>query len=206
MILVHHLRIGRPLFTVWLLEELGLDYELKIYLRDPKTMRAGPELKAAHPLGKSPVIEDGGIVLAETGAIAAYLIERYDDKGALAPPPGDPAARAAWLQWLHYPEGSAFLPLLMKLLLAREKEPKPPLISAFAEAETALHLDYLEASLGDRPFILGDRLQGPDFGVAYIAQLAGRLELLGERPLLSAYLARMTARPAFLRAREKAGE
>lgn len=206
MILVHHLRIGRPLFTVWLLEELGLDYELKIYLRDPKTMRAGPDLREAHPLGKSPVIEDDGLVLAESGAITAYLIDAYDKVGALSPSRSERKAGTVYTQWLHHSEGSAFLPLLLKLLLLGEQEPKPPLISGFAEAETTLHLGYIQDFLGDKPFLLGARLQGPDFGVGYILQLAKRVGALGEYPALEAYLARLTSRPAFLRARERAGE
>ena len=132
MILVHHLRIGRPIFTVWLLEELGLEYELKTYLRDPQTMRAQADLKEAHPLGKSPVIEDNGLKLSESGAIAAYLIDNYDKDHKLAPPATDRIARAVYNQWLHYSEGSAFLPLLVKLVLTREEEPKPAIFSKFA--------------------------------------------------------------------------
>jgi glutathione S-transferase len=206
MILVHALRIGRPVFTVWLLEELDLDYELKIYLRDPKTMRAGPDLKEAHPLGKSPVIVDGGLKLAEPGAITSYLIDTYDEKGLLSPPRSDRRAHARFTQWLHYAEGSAFLPLLMKLLLAAEAEPKPRLISSFAAGETALHLRYIEDFLGDKPFLLGGALQGPDFGMGYILQLAQRLGELAPYPALGTYLERMTARPAFQRARERVGE
>ena len=206
MILVHHLRIGRPIFTTWLLEELGLDYELKIYLRDPTTMRAQADLKGAHPLGKSPVIEDGELKLSESGAIASYLIDTYDTEHRLAPPRSDHTARAIFTQWLHYAEGSAFVPLLLKLLLSREKEPHAPLITKFADDETALHLGYIESSLGDRPFILGDHLQGPDFGLGYIIQLAQRLGQLRGRPRLETYLARLEDRPAFHRARERAGE
>jgi glutathione S-transferase len=206
MIRVHHLRVGRPIFTTWLLEELGLDYELEIYLRDPETRRAPPGLKAAHPLGKSPVIEDDGLVLSESGAIASYLIDTYDREGKLAPPRGDRVARAVWTQWLHYPEGSAFLPLMLKLLLMREGEPHPKLISRFAGAETTLHLGYIERSLGEKAYILGDQLQGPDFGVAYIVQLAKFVGALDPYPALDAYLARAMERPAYLRARERAGE
>lgn len=202
MIHVHHLRIGRSVFTVWLLEELGLDYELTIYERD-RNMRAPPELRKAHPLGKSPVIVDDGLKLAESGAIAAYLIDTYDRDGLLAPPREDVAARAEWTQWLHYSEGSAFAPLLIKLLLRGEKE--PALISAFADGEVTLQLGYIEGFLGDKPFLLGDRLQAPDFGMTYIAHMAHRLGELGPYPKLSAYLERNTTRPAFLRAMERTG-
>ncbi|MEX3011481.1 glutathione S-transferase family protein [Hoeflea sp. TYP-13] len=204
MILVHHLRIGRSVFTVWLLEELGLDYELKIYERD-RNFRAQADLKEAHPLGKSPVIEDGGLKLAESGAIATYLVDTYDKDGLLAPPRSDVAARAQWTQWLHYTEGSAFAPLLMKLLLRGEQEPHPLLIGAFANGEVALQLGYIQDFLGDKTFLLGEQLQAPDFGMTYILQLANRLGELQPHPLLNAYLERNLTRPAFKRAMERTG-
>lgn len=206
MILVHHLRIGRPIFTVWLLEELGLEYELKIYLRDPNTMRAQADLKEAHPLGKSPVIEDGDLKLAESGAITSYLIDTYDKSNLLAPPRSDRKARAVYTQWLHYSEGSAFLPLLITLLLTREEPPLPPLISSFVAAEVPLHLGYIQDFLGHKPYLLGDKLQGPDFGMGYILQLAKRVGELTEYPTLENYLTRITEQPAFLRACKRAGE
>ena len=202
MIHVHHLRIGRSVFTVWLLEELGLDYSLTIYERD-RNMRAPAELRSAHPLGKSPVIEDGDLKLAESGAIAAYLVDTYDREGLFAPPREDVAARAEWTQWLHYSEGSAFAPMLIKLLLRGDKEPS--LINAFADGEVTLQLDYIDGFLADKPFLLGDRLQAPDFGMTYILQLAQRLGMLGSHPRLTAYLERNTARPAFKRAIERTG-
>ena len=196
MIHIHHLRIGRSVFTVWLLEELGLDYSMTIYERD-RHMRAPPELREAHPLGKSPVIEDGDLKLAESGAIAAYLIDTYDTDNSLAPSRDDVAARAVWSQWLHYSEGSAFAPLLIKLLLRVETQPS--LISAFADGEVGLHLGYMEEFLGDKPFLLGANLQGPDFGATYIAHMAERLGLLQPYPRLSDYAKRNMARPAFMR-------
>lgn len=204
MILVHHLRVGRSVFTVWLLEEMGLDYELKIYVRN-EMGRAPPELKEAHPLGKSPVIVDGGIMIAETGAIASYLVDRYDDENKFAPPRSDVAAHAEWTRWLHYPEGSAFMPLLMTMLLSREKEPKPPIMSAFTHGEVKLHLGYMEESIGEKQFLLGDRFQAVDIGFTYIAHMAERLGLLGRYPQLDAYLKRNMERPAFARAMERTG-
>jgi glutathione S-transferase len=206
VILMHHLRVGRPIFTVWLMEELGLDYELKTYDRNPETRRAPPELRQVHPLGKSPVIEDGGLKLAESGAITSYLIDRYDTEGNLAPPRSDVSARATYGQWLHYSEGSAFAPLLLKLLLLAEQEPMPPVISGFADGEVPLHLTYIQEFLGDKPFLLGDHLQGPDFGMGYIVQLAQRVGALDGYSVLDGYLGRLTARPAFQRAIERAGE
>ncbi len=204
MLVVHHLRIGRSVFTVWLLEELGLDYELKIYVRN-EMGRAPAELKQAHPLGKSPVIEDQGMVIAESGAIAMYLADTYDKEGSLKPPAGDLQAHTEWMQWLLYSEASAFAPLLLKLLLMREQTPHPPLISAFAEGEVALQLNHMQDFLGDKEFVLGDRLQLPDFGFTYICQMADRLGEITPYPKLKAYVDRQTARPAFQRAMEKTG-
>lgn len=203
MIKVHHLRVGRSIFTVWLLEEMGLDYTLEIYDRN-EMGRAPPELKNAHPLGKSPVIDFGDLILAESGAIATYLVDYHDPDHAFAPPLSDRVARAKWTQWLAYSEASAFAPLLFKLLLARE-EPKPPVISAFAEGEVGLHLGYMQDSLGDQAFILGDRIQAPDIGFTYICQMAERLGELGPYTGLKAYMDRNLARPAFQRALERTG-
>lgn len=204
MITVHHLRIGRSIFTVWFLEELGLDYAVQIYNRNDMC-RAPPELKQIHPLGKSPVVDFGAFVLAESGAIATHLVDTYDEEHVFAPPGSDVIARAKWSQWLAYSEASAFAPLLMKLLLLREAEPKPPVISAFATGEVALQLGYMQDSLGDQAFILGDRLQAPDIGFTYICQMAERLGELGPYPKLKAYLDRNLARPAFQRALERTG-
>jgi glutathione S-transferase len=203
MITLHHLRIGRPLFTLWLLEELGVDYQLKIYDRNDMG-RAPPELKQVHPLGKSPVIEDDGHVIAESGAIAMHLIENYDSAGRFTPPT-EKFARARWFQWFLYSEASAFAPLLINLLLSREQEPKPPVVSGFAEGEVKLQLGYISDSLGDQPYILGDTLTLPDFGITYICQMAQRLGQLDAYPSLQAYLARNSALPAFQHALEKAG-
>ncbi len=204
MITLHHLRVGRSVFTAWLLEELGLPYELKIYIRD-ENRRAPPELKAAHPLGKSPVIEDGGLVISESGAIAAYLIDRYAPQSPLGPGSDDIAARTRWTQWLHYPEGSAFAPLLLRLLMKSAPEAPPALLDAFASGEIALHLAYIRDQLGEQPFLLGDALKAPDIGVSYVVQLAGYLGELDPYPTLKAYLDRNLARPAFQRALEKTG-
>lgn len=203
MLKVHHLRVGRSVFTVWLLEELGAPYELEIYIRN-EMGRAPPELKNAHPLGKSPVIEDDGFVLAESGAIALYLLDKFDPENKLGPATGDAKATAEWNQWLMYSEASAFAPLLMKLLLSR-MEDKPPVFEMFSSGEVALQLGYLEERLSDREFVMGDRFTAPDIGTTYIAQMAERLGELGPYPNLAAYLARNTARPAFQRALEKTG-
>jgi len=203
MLRVHHLRIGRSVFTVWLIEELGLDYELTIYDRTAQ-MRAPAELRAAHPLGKSPVIEDQGMIIAESGAIATYLIDVYDRDGRFAPPKSDLKAWMRYTQWLHYTEASAFLPLFLKLLPMRTQDQAPG-IAAFADGEIALHLGYVSDQLGEQPYILGENLQAPDIGLVYIMSLAQRIGELTNYPRLQAYLARATARPAFQRAMAKTG-
>lgn len=203
MLKLHHLRVGRSVFTVWLLEELGADYEMEIYIRNEMN-RAPPELKNAHPLGKSPVIDDDGFVLAESGAISLYLLSKFDPDNKFGPPTGAPKAHAEWMQWLMYSEASAFAPLLMKLLLTRT-DPKPQVFDMFSSGEVALQMGYLEDRLKGREFIVGDHFTAADIGTTYIAQMAERLGELGPYPNVAAYLKRNTARPAFVRAMEKSG-
>ena len=204
MLTIHHLRIGRSIFTVWLLEELGLEYDLVEYLRNPETMRAPPELKDIHPLGKSPVIVDDGMVLSESGAITAYLLRKYDTEGRFTPDPDDLRAWTEYTQWLHYAEGSVFAPLLLKLLSLRSGG--NPLLDGFADPEVKLHFDHIADKLGDNAFILGDSISGADFGITYMVGMAERLGLLESWPTLAAYLARNQGREAFQRAIERAVE
>lgn len=205
MIKLHHLRIGRSIFTVWQLEELGAEYELEVYTRDPKTMRAPESLQKIHPLGKSPVIDDGGLLIAESSAITTYLLEKFDTENRLAPPRSDLANWATFTQWLHYPEGSVFLPLLVKMLLLRSDQPHD-IFAAFSQREIKLHFDYIAKKLADSPYILGDHFSAADFGVSYVVSLGERLGQLKSWPTLSAYLARNQGRPAYLRALKRAIE
>jgi glutathione S-transferase len=203
MVLVHHLRVGRSVFAVWLLEELGIDYTLKTYDRNEQG-RAPEELKLAHPLGKSPVIETEGFTLSESGAITTYLLDKYDTENKLGPADG-PAAKAQWLQWLHYSEASAFAPILIKLLLMREQQPHPPVVSTFSTAEVALQLNYIQDFLADKTFLMGEELKAPDFGMCFILQLAQKLGELAAYPKLTTYIERNLASPGFKRAIEKTG-
>lgn len=187
MIILHHLRIGRSIFTVWLLEEMGLDYELKVYHRNPQTFRSQDDIKKATPLGKSPTLEDGDIMLTESGAIAAYLVDRYDTGRKLAPAQTDWKAYAEYLRWLHYPEGSAFLPLFLRMLQAREGDSPSPVFKAFADGEVPLHLGLLDKRLGEMPYILGDEFQAPDIGISYVANMAERVGEIGPYANLKAY-------------------
>ncbi len=204
MIKLHHLRIGRSIFTVWLLEEAGADYELEVYLRHPETMRAPASLKEVHPLGKSPVIEDGDLLLAESGAITSYVLAKYDTQHALHPNNDDLHAWAEYQQWLAYPEGSVFAPLLLKMLTLRSGI-EHPVISPFSDAEITLHLGHIADRLGSQDYILGD-FSGADFGIAYMVSMAQRLGVLQPYPTLEAYFQRCAARPAYKRALEKAVE
>jgi len=205
MITLHHLRIGRSIFTVWQLEELGAPYELEVYTRDPQTMRAPDSLQKIHPLGKSPVIDDDGLIITESSAITTYLLEKFDTENRFAPPRSDLASWAKFTRWLHYPEGSVFLPLLVKMLLMRSEQPHAT-FEAFSEKEIQLHFNHIAKQLGSSPYILGNDFSAADFGVCYVVSMAARLGLLKPWPTLSAYLARNQARPAYLRAVERAVE
>jgi glutathione S-transferase len=207
MIVVHHLENSRSQRVLWMLEELGLPYEVRRYERDRETMFAPPELRAVHPLGKSPVIEDlsaGGPArtVAETGAIVEYLVEKAD--GRL----GAPAHRDAALRyrfWLHYAEGSMMPPLLLKLVLGRI-----PVIgkSAAKRVQPMIdrHLDYVESELAQRPWFAGDAMTAADIMMSFPLEAArSRAGLDAGRPATIAWLDKVHARPAYQAALAKGG-
>jgi glutathione S-transferase len=202
MLTLHHLNDSRSQRIVWLLEELGTPYELKRYQRDAQTRLAPPELAAIHPLGKSPVIVDGDIKIAESGAIVDYIIRRYG-KGALMPAPGS-ADYEAYNEWLHYAEGSAMLPLMLTLYVGRLKEAAAPLQPRI-DSETANHLGYVDAALKGRQFFVGEALTGADIQMSFVGEMAKVFGKLKPYPNLAAWLERMHARPAFKRSVEKGG-
>jgi glutathione S-transferase len=218
MIVVHHLNNSRSQRILWLLEELGLEYEIKRYQRDPKTMLAPPSLREVHPLGKSPVIADGGHTLAESGAIIEYLVDRYGT-GKLAPAPGT-SERLRYTYWLHFAEGSAMPPLLMKLICDRvEKGPMPFFVrpiargvarkvkAAFVEPNLVRHLDYMEAELGKTTWFAGNEFSAADIQMSFpVEASAARGGLNDSRPKLMDYLHRAHSRPAYRRALERGGE
>lgn len=218
MIVVHHLNNSRSQRVLWLLEELGLAYEVKRYERDRKTMLAPPELRAVHPLGKSPVITDGDLTVAESGAIVEYLIERYGI-GRLQPTPGTPAY-LRYRYWLHYAEGSAMSPLLLKLVFDKiEKSPMPffakPIAkaisgkakSSFITPQINTHLDYMESELSKSNWFVGDEFTGADVQLSFpLEAAAARGGLDASRPRLMAFLQRIHARPAYKKALERGGE
>ena len=202
MIIVHHLNNSRSQRILWLLEELAIPYELKCYQRDPKTNLAPPELKAINALGKSPVIEDGAQKLIESSAIIDYLIRRHGD-GRLQPDPSTPAYDE-YVQWLHFAEGSAMLPLMMNLYVSRLKEAGAPLQPRI-DSELARHLGYADAALKGRQFFVGDSLTGADIQMSFVAEVAASFKRLGPYPDLAAWIGRMHARPAFQRSIDKGG-
>jgi glutathione S-transferase len=201
MIKVHHLNESRSQRVLWLLEELGTPYEVIPYQREA-TRFAPPELARVHPLGKSPVIEDGAVKLAESGAIVDYLISTYGN-GRLCPAPGTPE-RLAYGEWLHYAEGSAMLPLLLNMYVLRLGD-KGEALHPRITSEIKNHLDYFAGALGDRAFLVGDSLTGADIMMGFVCEVARAMGKLQAYPGLSAYLDRLHARDAWKRALERGG-
>ena len=202
MIAIHHLDDSRSQRILWLLEELGTPYEMVRYQRNTETRLAPPELENIHPLGKSPVIVDGDVRIAESGAIVDYVIRRYG-KGAMMPAP-DSADYEAYNEWLHYSEGSAMLPLMLNLYVSRLKEAGSPLHPRI-DSEIKNHLGYTERALQGREFFVGSALTGADIQMSFVAEMAKVFDRLAPYPNLSAWLSRMHARPAFKRSVEKGG-
>ncbi len=202
MIVVHHLNDSRSQRILWLLEELGAPYEIRTYQRDPQTRLAPPELKAVHPLGKSPVITDGDMTVHESGAIIDYLIRRHG-AGKLQPPAGG-AEHEAYLQWLHYAEGSAMLPLMLFMYVMRLGEAGAPLHPRI-EDEIGNHLAYLEAALAGRDYLLGQALTGADIQMSFVGEVGRAFGKLPAYPNATAWLDRLHARPAYKAAIERGG-
>ena len=218
MITVHHLENSRSQRVLWLLEELGVAYEIVRYQRDPQTLLAPPSLRAVHPLGKSPVIVDADATVAESGAIVEYLVEKYGQDSGLKPPAGSPD-RLRYTYWLHYAEGSAMPPLLLSLVFARlPKAPMPffikPIVrgiadkvrSGYVAPQIALHLDYMDAELGKSTWFAGAAFSAADIQMSYPIEAASMRGGLGaQRVKLADWLQRIHARPAYQRALAKAG-
>jgi glutathione S-transferase len=215
MLIVHHLNNSRSQRVLWLLEELGLPYEIKRYQRDRKTQLAPPELKSVHPLGKSPVLTDGDATIAETGAIVEYLVEKAG--GALRPPEGSPE-RLRWTYWLHYAEGSAMPPLLLRLVFSVLPDRSPgllrPLVRAiagraidgFVDPQIKTHFDFIESELTKSTWFAGDAFSAADIMMSFPLEAAGaRANAFAGRPKVKAFVEHCHARPAYQRALEKGG-
>jgi glutathione S-transferase len=217
MLTVHHLNNSRSQRVLWLLEELGVDFQIKQYLRNPETLRAPAELKAVHPLGRSPVVDDNGTVVAETGAVIEYLLERYG-RGRLRPPAGTEAARR-FTYWLHFAEGSEMPPLLMRLVFDRLAAAKMPFFArpivrgvvrkvrqGFIDPQVDDHLNFLESELGRSPWFAGEEFTAADIQMSFPIEVSAvRAGLGAHRPRLADFLSRIHARPAYRRALERGG-
>ena len=217
MITVHHLNNSRSQRVLWLREELGLDYTVVRYQRDPQTMLAPPELKKVHPLGKSPVVVDGEHVLAESGAVLEYLVERYDAARRFAPSPGT-AEHLRYRYWLHYAEGSAMPPMLLSLVFSRLKKAPMPFfarpiargiadkaLKTFVGPQVKLHLGYMEQALETSAWFAGDEFSAADIQMSFPVEAAAVRAGLDTYPNLAGFLQRIHARPAYQRALAQGG-
>jgi glutathione S-transferase len=216
-ITVHHLEHSRSQRILWLLEELGMPYEIRRYQRHPKTSLAPPELRQVHPLGKSPVIVDGDITVAETGAIVEYLLERYG-QGRLVPPAGT-AEKRRWTYWLHFAEGSAMPPLVMKLVFLRVRGAPMPffarpiargiadkVIGSFVQPGIDRHNAFIESELTASPWFASAEFSAADVMMSFPVEAAAvRGGLDARYPNTLAWLKRVQARPAYMRALERGG-
>jgi len=200
MITVHHLNDSRSQRVLWLLEELAVPYEIRHYARDATTRLAPPELQAVHPLGKAPVITDGDTTVIESGAIVDYLIRRHG--GGRLQPAAPSVEHEAYLQWLHYAEGSAMLPLMLKLYVSRLGEAGAPLAPRIA-SELENHLGYVDRALQGRDWLVGNDLSGADIQMSFVGEAARGLR--ASYPAMDAWVRRFQQRPAYQRALERGG-
>lgn len=219
MITLHHLENSRSQRILWLLEALGVDYDVKRYERDPVTSLAPRALTDVHPLGKSPVITDGVVTVAESGAIVDYLVERYDTEGRLQPDPDDDQARRDYRYFMHYAEGTVMPLLIIALLLRRvDNAPMPFFVKPVArgitgkirdgylDANLSKNLAFLERSLADRPWFTGPRLTAADIHMSFpVEGLAVSTDLGAQFPNLAGFLERCHASPDYQRALERGG-
>jgi glutathione S-transferase len=217
MLIVHHLESSRSQRILWLLEELGVEYEIKRYERDKKTMLAPRELREVHPLGKSPVITEDGQTIAESGAIVEYLVERHG-QGRLVPKAGTPE-KLRYTYWLHYAEGSAMPPLLLKLVFERMKTGpvsffvRPivrgvadKVLMTFVNPQLKLHVEYMESELGREAWFAGSEMTAADIQMSFPLEAAqARAAADSKTPNITAFLERIRARPAYQRALERGG-
>lgn len=197
MIKLHHLNKSRSKRIIWLLEELNVKYEIVPYQRNLNTFLAPPELKLVHPLGKSPVIEDNGLIIAESGAITEYLIDKYAD-GKLAPARGS-QEYIEYSQWLHFAESSAILPLLLKMFVEKDGA-KTNFLAGYADIETAKVIQYFDDSLAGKRYLVADQLTGADIMMSFIAELVKNNGALAQYKNIAIYLEQLATHPAFIQA------
>ncbi|MBD2358342.1 glutathione S-transferase [Tolypothrix sp. FACHB-123] len=204
-IVVHHLNNSRSQRVLWLLAELGIEYDIKYYERDPKTMLAPASLRQVHPLGKSPVITDGQQTVAESGAIIEYIVSRYGN-GRLIPESGTPE-RLRYTYWLHYAEGSAMPPLVMNLIFNRFGGDDSSANDAFIAPQIKLHFDYIEAELNKSTWFVGEEFTAADIQMSFPLEIAAmQAEMIENRPKIQQFIERIHARPAYKQALERGGK
>ncbi|WP_292867367.1 glutathione S-transferase [Nostoc sp. LPT] len=205
MIIVHHLNNSRSQRVLWLLEELGIEYEIKLYERDAKTMMAPESLRQVHPLGKSPVITDADLTIAESGAIIEYIVDRYGN-GRLVPASGTPE-HLRYKYWLHYAEGSAMPPLVMRLILNNFGAGDSSVVSGFVAPQIKLHFDYIEDELRKNTWFTGNEFTAADIQMSFPLEVVATLpQEVENRPKLKEFVERIHERPAYKRALERGGK
>lgn len=215
MLTVHHLNNSRSQRVLWLLEELGADYEIVRYERDPNTMRAPEALREVHPLGKSPVVSDDGLTVAETGAVVEYILQAHG--GGRFTGPADPAGHWRYRHWMHYAEGSAMPPLLIKLLFGKMESDAPGFLKPFLKPvlakvnerflgpELKAHADYWEAAVKETGWFAGGEISAADIMMSFPVETAAARIGYQDRPALKDFLERIHSRPAYGRALERGG-
>lgn len=200
-IVLHHLEYSRSTRVIWLLEEMGTPYEMVRHQRDPQTFRAPPGLAEVHPLSKAPTVIVDGHVMVESGAIIEYLIERF---GSETLAPANAKDRPAYLEWLHFAEGTMASPIIFSALAPRFGG-LGPMLGGFMGAEVTKLLDHVERAVTGHDYLVGDRLSGADINMAYLLEVATASKQIGDRPNLTAYLERLRARPAYQKSIEIGG-
>lgn len=200
-IVLHHLEYSRSTRVIWLLEEMGTPYEMVRHQRDPQTFRAPPGLAEVHPLSKAPTVIVDGQVMVESGAIIEYLIERF---GSETLAPANAKDRPAYLEWLHFAEGTMASPIIFSALAPRFGG-LGPMLGGFMGAEVTKLLDHVERAVTGHDYLVGDRLSGADINVAYLLEVATASKQIGDRPNLIGYLERLRARPAYQKSIEIGG-
>ncbi|WP_019614755.1 glutathione S-transferase family protein [Psychromonas ossibalaenae] len=197
MIKLHHLNKSRSKRIIWLLEELNVKYEVAAYQRDPATFLAPPELKSVHPLGKSPILEDDGMIIAESGAITEYLIDKYAD-GLFAPQRGT-KEYVEYSQWMHFAESSAILPLLLKIFVEKDGA-ETNFLAGYADMETAKVLRFFDDSLEGRRYLVADQLSGADIMMSFIVELVKNNGEFDKYKNIAVYAQQLASHPAFIQA------
>ncbi|MDB6062886.1 MAG: putative glutathione transferase [Verrucomicrobiaceae bacterium] len=202
MLTVHHLSNSRSQKIIWLLEELQVPYELKVYMRDSKTLAAPPEMKALHPMGKSPLISENGETISETGAIIDYILRHHAD-GKLQPPT-ESVAFDRFIEWMHYAEGSAMLPILMTIF-CKYTATESAALNAMLESHSNKHLSYIEDALAGADYLVSNTFSAADIHVSFVADTAAQYMSLATYPNINAWTKRLRERDGYKRAEQKGG-